>query len=296
VSRLLISGATGLVGRHLVEQRVGAKVLTRNPQRWTGGAEAYAWDPLGALPPAAAFDGVDVVVHLAGEPLAEGRWTADKKQRIQGSRVLGTRHLVQALGELSQRPKLLITASAVGYYGDRGDELLDESSSPGTDFLAQVCCAWEHEALQARTFGIRVVCLRLGMVLAAGEGALARMLPAFRWGVGARLGDGKQWMSWVHVKDLVRLVQHACERNEISGPMNAVAPGAVTNAEFSLVLAKAVHRPLALGVGRHLLRLGFGEVAEVLLASQRVVPRVAQQTGFQFEFPELTAALRSGLV
>ncbi|HEY5283931.1 MAG TPA: TIGR01777 family oxidoreductase, partial [Polyangia bacterium] len=198
--RTLVTGATGLIGRALIGRLDSAVVLTRDPARArvaSPSVTVHAWSPEVGPPPAETFDGADVVFHLAGEPVAEGRWTTDKKRRIRDSRVLGTRNLVAGIAALEKRPRVLVSASAVGYYGDRGDEELVESSAAGRGFLAEVCAAWEHEAQAAEALGLRVVCARLGLVLAHGGGALARMLPAFRLGAGGKLGNGRQWMPWI---------------------------------------------------------------------------------------------------
>jgi uncharacterized protein (TIGR01777 family) len=258
-------------------------------------AAAWSWQPDREPAPAAAFTGVDTVFHLAGEPVAEGRWTAAKRQRIESSRVLGTRHLVSTLAQLSPRPAVLVCASAIGYYGERGDELLEESAEPGTGFLAQVCRGWEAEALRAEQHGVRVVLARLGLVLAPRGGALARMLLPFRLGVGGKLGSGRQWMSWVQLADVMGLLLHAATRPELRGPLNVVSPAPVTNAEFTRALGRALGRPTLLTVPRFALSVALGEVSEVLLESQRVVPRVALETGYEFVYPELGAALRECL-
>ena len=292
--RALISGATGLIGRGLLAKVGPAAVLSRDPARARRlglGADAYSWRPESEPAPSQAFDGIDAVFHLAGEPVAEGRWTVEKKARIRDSRVLGTRNLIAALRGLSTRPKVLVAASAVGFYGDRGDEELVETSSAGDGFLAEVCGQWEREALAAEELGIRVVCVRIGMVLAPGEGALAQMLTPFRLGVGGRLGDGRQWMPWVHVTDVTGLFIHAAENESVRGPLNAVSPNPVTNAEFTDALAHVLHRPAVLALPRLALRVAYGEVSDVLLASQRVLPRVAAASGYRFEHEHLAEAL-----
>jgi uncharacterized protein (TIGR01777 family) len=218
------------------------------------------------------------------------RWTVEAKQRIRESRVVGTRKLVEALATLPRRPEALICASAIGYYGSRGDEILTESSAPGSGFLPEVCVAWEREAQAAEALGIRVVRVRTGVVLAAGGGALARMLPPFRMGVGGRLGSGRQWMSWIHLEDMAALFRFAVE-SQVRGALNGVAPHAVTNSEFTRELAHALGRPAVFPVPEFALRLLFGEMAEVLLASQRVAPGAAQAAGFRFRFPQLAPAL-----
>jgi uncharacterized protein (TIGR01777 family) len=212
------------------------------------------------------------------------------KQRIRESRVTGTRNLVERLVTLRNKPKALVCASAIGYYGSRGDEVLSESSAPGGGFLPEVCVAWEHEAQTAEAFGIRVVSIRTGIVLDARGGALKQMLPPFRMGVGGRLGDGEQWMSWIHLADLAALFQLAVEA-PVRGVLNGVAPNPVRNADFTRELAKALHRPAIFPIPAFGIKLLFGEMAEILLASQRVVPAAAQAAGARFQFAELSAAL-----
>jgi len=236
-----------------------------------------------------------VVFNLAGEPVAEGRWTAERKRRIRDSRVLGTRNLVAGLAGLESRPQVLVTASAVGYYGDRGDEALDETSSPGHGFLADVCVEWEREALAAERLGIRVVCVRTGIVLARGGGALARMLTPFRMGAGGKLGDGRQWMPWINLDDEVGILLHAMNDDRIHGAINAVGPRPVTNAAFTRALGHAVHRPAFLPMPKTALRLAFGEMSVILTASQRVLPKEAERTGYTFKHPELAGALAAVL-
>ncbi len=295
--RTLVTGATGFVGRRLVGRLERPAVLSRDPEqarRVLGGdVQAFRWDPEAGPPPAESLEGVDVVFHLAGEPIAAGRWTADRKQRIRDSRVQGTRRLVAALEAATARPRALVSASAVGFYGDRGEEVLDESAAPGNDFLAEVCRDWEAEAGRARALGVRVVTSRTGIVLGEAGGALARMLLPFKLGLGGRLGSGRQWMPWIHIDDLVGLLLHAAERSDIDGPLNAVGPAPVTNLEFTRTLAAVLRRPAIFPVPEFGLRLAFGEMASVLLASQRVTPRVAETTGYSFRYTTLDAALRS---
>ena len=295
--KALVTGATGFVGPRLLRLLDRPVVVTRNPDRARAVVGHLAerilrWDPLEGPPPAEAFDGVEAVLHLAGESVAEGRWTAAQKNRIRDSRVVGTRHLVQGIAQAARKPAVLVSASAVGYYGDRGDEELTESARPADDFLAQVCVAWEQEALAAEKAGVRVVTARTGIVLGAGGGALAKMLTPFKLGGGGPLGNGRQWMPWIHVADLARLYVHAAETTGIRGPMNAVAPNPVRNLEFTKALGRALHRPAFIPAPYFGLRLLFGEFAQVLFASQRVIPRVALDSGFVFQFPEIAAALR----
>jgi uncharacterized protein (TIGR01777 family) len=256
---------------------------------------AWAWQPEQQLVPTAAFEHVEAVFHLAGEPVAEGRWTEAKKQRIRDSRVLGTRQLVASMAQILPRPRVLVCASAIGFYGNRGDAQLDESSPGGTGFLADVCRDWEAEALEAEKLGVRVVIARLGLVLASRGGALERMLLPFRLGLGGKLGNGQQWMSWVHLDDVVGLLLHAAQRKELRGPLNVVGPAPATNEAFTRELGRLLGRPTVMSAPRLALRLALGEMSEVLLESQRVLPRVAQQSGYAFAQPELGAALAACL-
>jgi uncharacterized protein (TIGR01777 family) len=294
----LITGGTGLLGRELLAHLPEAVVLSRDPARTSrqlGGARAIRWDLATEPAPLEDVPGLDAVFHLAGEPVAEGRWTDDKKARIRDSRVQGTRNLVAGLRSLQRKPEVLVCASAVGYYGDRGDEELDESSHAGRGFLSDVCAEWEREALAAEALGMRVVCVRLGIVLTPGGGALARMLTPFKMGAGGRLGTGKQWMPWIHVDDAVGLLLHASRVPSIRGAMNAVSPQPVTNAVFTESLGRAVHRPTVIPMPETALRLVFGEMSAIMLASQKVLPRVAQRTGYEFRYPTLDAALTAVL-
>jgi uncharacterized protein (TIGR01777 family) len=297
--KALVTGATGLVGRQLLHELERAVVLTRGARdaerRLGSGVSAWAWQPETEPAPAAAFDGVDTVFHLAGEPVAEGRWTAEKKQRIRESRVLGTRNLVATLAALPSLPRVLICASAVGFYGDRGDEELREGSAKGQGFLADVCEAWEAEARAAERVGVRVVMARLGIVLAPGGGALARMLPPFRLGVGGKLGDGRQWMPWIQLNDVVGLLLHAARDERLRGPMNVVSPEPVTNGEFTGALGQALGRPTVMSVPRLALRMAFGELSQALLSSQRVLPGIALETHYSFAHPRLGPALAASL-
>jgi uncharacterized protein len=291
--RALVTGATGFLGRRLLSRLDDATALSRDADRARKrlGVTAFPWIPEAGPPPAEAFAGIDVVFHLAGEPVGR-RWTSARRRRIRQSRVHGTRHLVAALAALSHRPTL-VCASAVGYYGDRGDEILDEAQAPGADFLAEVCRDWEAEALRAREHGIRVVTARTGIVLARDGGALPRMLPPFRLGLGGRLGDGRHWMPWIHADDWVGLMLLAARNDSLDGPMNAVGPNPATNAEFTRALGRVLGRPTLFPVPRAALRLAFGEMSAILLASQRIVPRAAERAGYEFACPDLADALRS---
>jgi uncharacterized protein (TIGR01777 family) len=270
-----ITGASGFVGR----------VVAQNLQR--SGHNVRAVSLRGVLPPD-ALAGINAVIHLAGEPVAQ-RWTAAARERIMRSRVDGTRALVAAMR--GQPPQVLISASAVGYYGSRGDEVLLESAPPADDFLGKVAAAWETEAQAAEPLGVRVARLRIGMVLGPKGGALARMVTPFRLGVGGRLSGGHQWMSWIHISDLIALIVFLMNESTVRGVFNATSPFPVTNREFTQALAEAVHRPAILPVPAFALRLMFGEMASVLLASQRAVPDAAQRAGFVFEHPDVFAAL-----
>jgi uncharacterized protein (TIGR01777 family) len=296
MTKALISGATGTIGRAL-EARLGFEsvVVSRNPEaarKVFARSEALGWDGMSDLP-SRALEGVDTVFHLAGEPVAEGRWTSAKRARIRDSRVDGTRAVVRSIAARpsGSRPRVLVSASAVGFYGTRGDEVLTEASAVGEGFLPDVCKAWEDEARLAEQAGVRVVMLRIGIVLAREGGALARMLPMFKLGVAGKLGRGDQWMPWIHVEDVVGLFAHAARTDALSGPVNAVAPAPVTNADFTRGLARALKRPAIFAAPAPMLRLALGEMASVVLASQRVVPSLAVASGFAFAFPSLDDAL-----
>lgn len=292
--KITISGASGLIGRRLLKTLGGnghtLQVLSRHAgTNMPGNVKVFAWDPAKGEPPAESLRDADAVVHLAGEPVAQ-RWTDEVKRRIRDSRVAGTRNLVQAMAKLERKPAALVCSSAIGYYGSRGDEILPESAAAGTGFLAEVCVDWEKEAAEAAALGVRVVRMRTGLVLDARGGALARMLPPFKMGAGGKLASGRQWQSWIHVDDLVGLYKLAIE-TALAGAVNGVAPYPVTNADFTKALAAAVHRPAIFPVPAFGLKLLFGEMAEVLLASQRVQPRQAEAAGYRFRFPQLEPAL-----
>jgi hypothetical protein len=292
---ILFSGASGLVGSALSPALVASghalRRLTRSAA--AAGASAVEWDPQAGRLDAAALEGIDAAVHLAGENIAAGRWTAAKKRRIRDSRVLGTRLLSETLARLSRPPRALIVASAVGFYGHRGEEVLTEDSPPGAGFLAETCCAWEAAADPARQRGVRVVHLRLGVVLSKHGGALAKMLPLFRIGLGGVIGDGRQYVSWIAIPDVVGVVQHALETESLSGPINVVAPEPVTNRELTLALGRVLGRPTLAPVPAVVARLVLGEMADAaLLASTRVLPARLRACGYPFQFSRLEPALR----
>jgi uncharacterized protein (TIGR01777 family) len=296
--KTLVTGATGFVGQALIGRLDEPVVLSRNAEKArrklaNPKIPVYEWDPYSDLPPRQAFDGVEAIFHLAGESVAEGRWTAAKKGRIRDSRVTGTRNLIAALGQLDVKPEVLVSASAVGYYGDCGDRILTETAEPGDDFLAQVCDAWEQESRRAGEFGIRVVNPRIGIVLGVDGGAVPKMARLFRLGLGSPLGHGRQWMPWIHIDDLVRLLLFAAEHKDVGGPINAVAPQAATNRDFTKELGRALHRLVVLpSVPGFALRMTLGEFAGALLASQKVAPQAALEAGFTFRYPGVREALR----
>lgn len=253
------------------------------------GVGISVWDAMKGPPPEDALRDAGAVVHLAGEPVAQ-RWTAEVKQRIRESRVAGTRNLVEGIAKAGAKPAL-ICASASGIYGSRSDEPLDETSAPGEGFLAEVCTAWEREAFAAQALGSRVAAIRTGLALDPRGGALQRMLPPFRFGLGGRLGSGKQWMPWIHLDDLVNIFALAAE-SDMSGAFNGAAPNPVTNAEFTRELARAVRRPAIFPVPKAALKLAFGEMADMLFDSQRVLPKRTEAAGFHFQYSRLSEALK----
>lgn len=293
--RILVSGSSGLIGSALIPFLTtgGHEVVRLVRPRSTPSGKTVAWDPeAGPLDPAELED-FDAVVHLAGESLAGGRWTDERKRRIRDSRVEGTRLLCEALARVKRPPRVLVAASAVGYYGDRGADIVAEDGAPGPGFLAQVCGDWEAATLPASRAGIRVVNLRLGAVLSSAGGLLARLLPLFNLGLGGPLGTGYQSMSWVSIDDAVGIVHHALFTDQLAGPVNAVSPFHVTNREFAEVLGRVLGRPARLAVPEKLLRTLFGQMAdEVLLSGSRVEPRRLLDSGYIFDYPEFEFALR----
>jgi uncharacterized protein len=302
--KVLVTGATGFIGKRLVKElaRDGHDVviLSRNSdgvsERIVVPCEKFTWHPESEPAPRAAFQGVNAVFHLAGESVAK-RWTADQKRKIQMSRVLGTRHLVQTLSQIQQEtpdrlPEILVSASAIGFYGDRTDETLSESSSAGQGFLASVCREWESEVFSP-PLNLRRVALRTGIVLGEEGGALQKMLPPFRMGAGGPLGSGLQWMSWIHIDDLVGMFLFAWKNKGVNGVLNGVSPHPVTNLDFSKALGRALNRPVFMKVPAFALKVLMGEMAEMVLASQKVLPASSAVLGFSFRYPELNLALES---
>ncbi|MCL6480958.1 MAG: TIGR01777 family oxidoreductase [Firmicutes bacterium] len=296
--RVLVSGASGLVGSALAAalRAEGHQVNALVRPGKTPAPSDVRWDPQSDRLDATALHGVEAIVHLAGSSIASGRWTPARKQLLRASRVEATRNLVTALGRLERRPAVLVSASATGYYGDRGEELLTEASPPGKSFLARCAEDWEAEAARAEQHGIRVVRLRFGVVLAAHGGALKQMRLPFRLGLGGRLGHGRQWMSWISLTDAVGVIRYALLQQDLQGPVNTVAPNPVRNIEFTRILARVLRRPAIVPAPAFVLRLVLGELAdELLLSSARVIPERLQQRGYSFQHPTLEAALTSVL-
>ena len=304
--RVTLTGATGLIGPSLLaslgERGAQVTILTRDPERARaklGEVEAVRWNLMSEPAPAAALAGRDAVVHLAGAPVAQ-RWSKKVKQAIRASRVIGTRNLVGGIASVEQtdagqRPRTLVSSSAIGYYGAHGDEPLDEDAAPGSDFLAGVCVEWEDAASAAGELGLRVVQVRTGVVLDSDGGALSKMLPPFRLGVGGPVAGGRQYVSWVHAQDLVGMMIAALEDERWSGPINATAPDPVPNHDFSKVLGKVLRRPALLPVPGFALRALYGEMAEIVTTGARVLPAKALVLGYEFAYPRLEEALRSAI-
>ncbi|MFZ2236697.1 MAG: TIGR01777 family oxidoreductase [Dokdonella sp.] len=291
----LITGGTGFIGKALCASLIADQhrvtVLTRNVSR----AKACLPTSAMAINRLDEAANVDVIVNLAGENLTDGRWSDERKQAFLDSRIGTTRQLNHWIVTQDPRPRAMISGSAIGWYGARGDEKLPEESSPGDDFAAKLCLAWEAEAIKAEALGVRVCRLRTGVVLAADGGALAKMLPPFKFGLGGPMGDGKQWMSWITRHDLVRMIRWLAETDAASGAYNGTAPNPVTNADFADALAKALHRPAIIRTPAIALKLMFGEMANMLLTGQRVMPARATSQGFLFDHPELSGALAAVL-
>ena len=290
--RVLVSGASGPIGFALVKSlKSQGFAVTRLVRKAAGGPDQVIWDPSRPVPPE-LVSGFEAVIHLSGESIV-GRWTEAKKQRIIESRVQGTGHMAQALAKAAQRPRVFVSASAVGYYGNRGDEILREDSPSGDGFAAEICRQWEGATEPASAAGIRTAQMRFGVVMSADGGALPKMLLPFRMGLGGRLGSGRQWSSWVSIDDVVGAIEHVLNHETLRGAVNTVSPNPVTNAEFTSTLASVLHRPAIFPVPAFAVKLIFGEMGEELfLGSQRVEPAKLAATGYQFKHPELRNALK----
>ncbi len=302
--RILVTGSTGFVGSAVVKAleqdgnsivrvvRPGSSASIESGTR----QEAVRWDPLSQTFDAVGAEGADALIHLAGASIADGRWNAARKALLQASRIESTRHLMRSLSRLKSPPRVIVAASAIGIYGDRGDETLVESSELGHDFLSDLCRAWESESARGVEFGARVVTLRFGIILGSHGGALPRMALPIKMGVGGRLGTGKQWMSWVTLTEIVNMIQFTLVNETLAGPVNAVAPNPARNSDFTRVLAKTLHRPAIFPAPAFALRLALGEMADaLLLGSQRVLPAKLEQASYRFLYPELKDALQSVL-
>jgi uncharacterized protein len=289
----LITGATGFIGRHLVEFLLArgdtVNYLGRHRGKTMDSRAAFhCWNP-GEMPPLSSVPRVDAIIHLAGEPVAQ-RWNAEVKRRIHSSRVEATRQLVSAVSALQHKPAAFVSASATGYYGDRGEEILTEYSPPGTGFLAEVSTEWEREASRASDAGLRVVVVRIGAVLGRHGGALKRMLTPFRLGLGGTFGNGRQWMPWIHIQDLIQLLVFAADNRSVCGTLNGCSPEPIRNAQFTAAAARALHRPAFLRIPKFALRLALGEIADFIFQSSRVVPKMTMQAGFHFKYPQIDKA------
>jgi uncharacterized protein (TIGR01777 family) len=297
--RFVITGATGFIGSALCDRLLAQGhaliLLTRSsPRGINSGMKRWLhWTPGTLRDWDTALDGVDGVINLAGEPIAEKKWSHTQRRRIEKSRIDATHSIVQACAKAQHKPKFLINASAVGYYGPRGDEIVTEESPPGSDFLGSLCQQWEDEARKAEDLGMRVVRLRIGIVLGPGGGALTKMAEPFKFFMGGWLGSGKQWMSWIQREDLIRLVTLLIENPAARGAVNATAPNPVQNKEFSRTLGAVLHRPAWAPVPGFALKLALGEMAQMLLTGQRVMPAAAEKLGFEFKYPQLREALEA---
>ncbi len=294
--KIVISGATGFIGKAfseaLLKQGHSLTVLTRSPKQTQNPKLSFVvWNPDDEKTIVKEIDGTDAVVNLAGEPIIGKRWSANQKEKLLTSRVNATKIITHSIEKAKIKPKVFVNASAIGYYGSRGNEELTENSHSGEDFLAKVCKAWEAHAVRAKDFGVRVVCLRIGVVLGKNGGALEKMLPPFKLFAGGWLGNGNQWMSWIHIEDLVRLISFCIENPKAEGPVNGVSPAPVTNKAFSMVLAQTLKRPCFMPVPEVALKLLLGEASIILLGSARVLPRKARELSFTFYHPDIRNAL-----
>lgn len=296
--KIVLTGASGMIGRPLVEklmaQRHDLVVLGRSQPK-SDPVRFYRWDSEKDPVPVEAIEGAGAVIHLAGEPVSQ-RWNDEVKRRIRDSRVHGTRAIVEAIAKAAHKPSVLVSGSAVGYYGDRANETLDEHSAPGQGFIPQVSIDWEREALEAERYGVRTCLLRTGIVLHHSGGALQSMIPPFKMFVGGPIGDGKQWMSWIHRDDLVDMILWAMHTDSVQGPINGVAPEPCTGKEFAKCLGEALSRPAIFPVPAFVIRLLFGEMSQIMLSSQKILPRVPQDQGFEFRYPKLSGAMRAAVV
>lgn len=291
--RILISGASGLIGSALARRLAASHEIVRLVRGKTAGVREIVWNPEEGILDAGPLENIEAVVNLAGENIASGRWTAAKKSRIRASRVDGTSLLARTLANLPSPPRVFVSASAIGFYGDRGSEELDESSGAGFGFLAEVCRAWEAATAPAAEAGIRVVLARFGVVLAREGGALARMLPLFRFGLGGQLGSGRQYMSWIALEDAVGAISFLLENASLHGPVNITSPKPVTNRHFTTLLGRVLRRPTFMHAPAWALRFALGEMAdEMLLTSTRALPRRLLESGYRFAKPELETTLR----
>lgn len=298
--RVLVTGATGFIGKRVVNYLLNSGdevvVLTRNVaearNKLGEKCHYYEWkETTGTLPPEEAFRGVEGIINLMGEGIAEKRWSEEQKKKIYDSRIMSTGNLIKRIEGLQERPQVFVSASAIGIYGDRGEEEISEESSPAHDFLAKVCIDWEAVANKAKELGLRVVLVRTGVVLGPNGGALKKMLPAFKFGAGGVIGDGHQYMSWIHVDDLAQMYVTCLKNPEVQGAVNGTAPHPVSNKEFTKTLGKTLHRPTIAAVPAFVLKLIFGEMSKVLLAGAKVIPRKIREKNFNFQYPTLDRAL-----
>lgn len=290
---ILITGGTGFIGTPLGrELRNSGHTVVVTTRHQSDSREKLTWNPP-ALIPSEVISGFDAVINLAGEPVAPGRWTKKRKELIMSSRIQTTRSLVESIKKAASKPKVLISASAIGYYGAHGDEYVTEDTPPASDFLAKVCKAWEAEAMKAQELGIRVVLIRIGGVLESDGGALPKMMTPFKFFLGGPIGSGKQWFSWIHRDDVVSIIKYALESESVSGPVNAVSPNPVTNKEFSSALGKALHKPSWLAVPAFVIKLTLGELGGMLLTGQRVMPEKILRSGYKFKYSNLEDALKA---